>query len=312
MDIDHNIHQPLPAMEPSSAEEIRPMIWPDLILNPNPYHPETRDEDFRHCRLPEATMVDQDDRWLVKADQNLEPLLFPWLFPYGHGQWCQPTIHEPERFYHDTLGRDVKRRLNSIISHFRDDHYWPAWSYMRIEERRIFQNNNRLVSAQKRKQLNGRIRTSDLLAQSQYGPWPILNEEITQSIPASIRTGDTYFLQAEAKVNSMIKARENPTLFLTLTFSEAWQHYRLILANQGCQDTLPSNRPWDAVNYYYERWLNLKRHFLRKPQISGYGTLQEMIKRHEFQLRAAIHTHSLLWTQRTIDELIAEDYIRAD
>src|SRR2546430_12892168 len=110
----------------------------------------------------------------------------------------------------------------------------------------------------------------------------------------------------------MIKARENPTLFLTLTFSEAWQHYRLILANQGCQDTLPSNRPWDAVNYYYERWLNLKRHFLRKPQISGYGTLQEMIERHEFQLRAAIHTHSLLWTQRTIDELIAEDYIRAD
>jgi hypothetical protein len=37
-----------------------------------------------------------------------------------------------------------------------------------------------------------------------------------------------------------------------------------------------------------------------------------MIERHEFQLRATIHTHSLLWTQRTIDELIAENYIRAD
>src|SRR5436305_6569541 len=37
-----------------------------------------------------------------------------------------------------------------------------------------------------------------------------------------------------------------------------------------------------------------------------------MIERHEFQLRGAIHTHSLLWTLRTIDELIAEDYIRAD
>jgi len=197
--------------------------------------------------LPEATMADQDHQWLVKADPNLEPLLFPWLFPYGRGQWRQPTINEPERFYRDTLGRDVKKRLNSVVSHFRDDHYWPAWSYMRIEERRIFQNTYRLISAQKRRQLEGRIRTSDLLAQSQYGPYPILNEEITQGIPANIRTGNTYFLQAEAKVNSMLKARGMPTLFLTVTFSESWPQYQQILANQGCRDTLPSNRPWDAV-----------------------------------------------------------------
>ena len=36
------------------------------------------------------------------------------------------------------------------------------------------------------------------------------------------------------------------------------------------------------------------------------------MERHEFQLRAAIHTHSLLWTEKSIDQLIAEDFIRAD
>lgn len=151
MEDDHDIHRPFPVMEPSDREEIRPMNCPDLILNPMPYHPETRDEDFHYTRLPEARIADQDHQWLGKADPNLEPLLFPWLFPYGRGHWCQPTVNEPERFYHDTLGRDVKKRLNSVISHFRDDHYWPAWSYMRIEERRIFQNSNRLISAQKKK-----------------------------------------------------------------------------------------------------------------------------------------------------------------
>src|SRR6516162_7600642 len=110
----------------------------------------------------------------------------------------------------------------------------------------------------------------------------------------------------------MLEARGKPTIFLTVTFSEAWPQYQRILADQGCRDTLPSNRPWDAVNYYYERWLNLKRHHLRKPRITGYGVLKEMVERHEFQLRGAIHTHSLLWTQRTIDELIAKDFIRAD
>ena len=36
------------------------------------------------------------------------------------------------------------------------------------------------------------------------------------------------------------------------------------------------------------------------------------MERREFQLRAAIHTHSLLWTEKSIDQLITEDFIRAD
>src|SRR4051812_11570188 len=44
LEYDHEIPRPLPAMEPSTADETRPMSWPDLILNPIPYHPETRDE----------------------------------------------------------------------------------------------------------------------------------------------------------------------------------------------------------------------------------------------------------------------------
>jgi hypothetical protein len=92
---------------------------------------------------------------------------------------------------------------------------------MRIEKRRIFQNNNRLISAQNKRQLARRIRTSDLLTQNQYRPYPILNEKITEGIPTYIRTSDTYFLQAEAKINNILKARKKPTLFLTITFSKS-------------------------------------------------------------------------------------------
>jgi hypothetical protein len=92
----------------------------------------------------------------------------------------------------------------------------------------------------------------------------------------------------------MLKVKGMPILFLTVTFSEAWKNYQNILKYQDNRDTIPSNRPWEAINYYYERWLNLKRYFLRKSHLSGYGHLEEMIERHEFQLRGAIHTHSLL------------------
>ena len=37
-----------------------------------------------------------------------------------------------------------------------------------------------------------------------------------------------------------------------------------------------------------------------------------MVERHEFQQHGAIHTHSVLWTEKSIEALIAEDFIRAD
>jgi hypothetical protein len=38
----------------------------------------------------------------------------------------------------------------------------------------------------------------------------------------------------------------------------------------------------------------------------------ELIERFEFQLRGAIHSHCLLWTEKPIPQLIRENYIRAD
>jgi hypothetical protein len=130
--------RPLPSIEPSNADKPRPVNWPDLLLNPIPYHPETKDKDFHHTRLPGASLANNPDRWIGKNKSILEPLLFPWLYPYETGHWQLPTAGEFERLYQDALGRDIKARLNSVVSHFRDDHYWPAWSYMRLEERRIF------------------------------------------------------------------------------------------------------------------------------------------------------------------------------
>ena len=297
----------LPTFETSDPDERRPCHRPDLIVRADQYDPETHDEDFRFDRLLEGQDMANDDRWYSKGDKDLEARIFPWLYPYGVGHFRKD---EPSHF--KTAFKDAQYKLNWTVSHFRDDHYWATWMYMRAETLRIFQNTNRLMTGRKKRQMAGRLSTAELLKQSAYGTHAIINEDLTTTIPAQLRTGATYWIQAEQKINTIMGATCRPQLFLTTTFSEKWPEYVEILANTGNRDTIPSNRPWEAVVYYHSRWKAFKTYLLRNPKVSGFEKLEEMVERMEFQLRGAIHTHALLWTQKSIPQMIAEDFIRAD
>ena len=74
-----------------------------------------------------------------------------------------------------------------------------------------------------------------------------------------------------------------PTLFVTLTFFEKWPFYQKHLARARNCYILPSNRPWDAVQYYFERLHLLRKEFLQKPAYLQFGRLLEMVAQHEFQ-----------------------------
>lgn len=306
---------PLPSVDLFDEEddtETRPPNRPDIVLNPNTYDRATQDEDYRHFRLPLAqSRQSQKDRLtLLRSDPATELLLFPVLYPNGQGQWIR-TMEGGGR-YKNTRLQDSQRKLNSVIPHFRDDHYWPGYTYMEVEAIRIFQNNQRIVSARIRQSQDRRMPATDLLQQSAYGPWSVINEKLTTSIPYFIRTGDNYFIENERKIRAMLYTYGIPTLFITITFSEQWPAYQRILSTTGPKDVLPSDRPWEAIQYYYERLYWLKRKFFRDPQYSRFGALREMVERQEFQQRGAIHSHCLLWCASPATSLIQERYIRAD
>lgn len=104
---------------------------------------------------------------------------------------------------------------------------------------------------------------SDLLQQNSYGPWSVINQKLTTTMPHFIRTGDNYFTEDERKIMAILNACGIPTLFITINFSERWPVYKRILSTTGLVNQLPSDRPWDAVQYYYERLYWLKKEFLR-------------------------------------------------
>lgn len=219
------VPDPLPLIQLISdhREERRPANRPDFVMDPLQHDAETRNEDFRYNRLTVGRVTGSHRAGnlpdLYRSDPDVEVLLFPHLYPYGKGQWVEgPRGTNGRRDY--TQYMDVKMKLNSINPVFRNDWYWPAWAYQEMEARRILQNNARIVNNRTRQAIDGRLPQNQLLQQSAYGTFSIINEAITSVIPASIRSGEAYFHEKEAMVNAMKQSTGLPKLFVTLTFND--------------------------------------------------------------------------------------------
>ena len=188
------VPEPLPQVVlPTESEEVRPINRPDLVMNPSRYPPEVRDEDYRYYRLTigeiAVTSSEGDPVQLYQTDPDVELLQFPHLFPYGRGNWRRGRDED-----YVTRQFDAKKKLCGLDSRFRDDHYYPPWTYQMMEQIRIHQNNQRLINGRTRQNIDNRLPDHQLLQRSKYGIQSIINEDLSFSLPAFIRTGLDYFL----------------------------------------------------------------------------------------------------------------------
>lgn len=284
------------------------------MLDPFDYDARARVEASRYDRIP-AGIIDHDvnrsaiPTTLFHSDPDIETLLFPHLYPYGRGQYERGSLQENGRTSY-SRATDLKRKLNHIYSQWRNDWYWPGWVYQEIEQSRIQEFRNRMIRGLNKRLIDNQLPQHQLLQRSMFGGQNIINEILTTTIPKGIRTGESYFQGKQYAVNTMLQALGLSTLFVTLTFNESWPEYIDILRRCGDGNN-PSNNPWHAIHYFYERFQNLLDHFFRTKQ-TGFGKLKEFVFRFEFQLRGAIHVHCLLWTENSVDQLLATNYVRAD
>src|SRR6266496_2854539 len=157
-----------------------------------------------------------------------------------------------------SMAQDAKIKLNSVIPHFRNDIYWPSWIYLEVESRRLFQNSQRLLKGDGTNRAYNRPTGDQLLQQSMFGDWNIINEKISSTLPAFIRTGEPFFRNAECNIDAMLKSFSLPQLFVTITFSEWWPEFQAIIRRaeesrtsgwgeeQTHQNPLPTDFPWEA------------------------------------------------------------------
>jgi hypothetical protein len=140
----------------------------------------------------------------------------------------------------------------------------------------------------------------------------MIDESITTTLPSFIRTGDTYFNEKLLHINAMMREFQLPSLFITLTAAESkWTHLKDILKSTDDRNTMPTNRPLHTSLHFIHHKRELWNHIWKKPANSNWGNLSHFFERIEFQNRGAPHTHTILWVEKTINEMIAENIVKS-
>ena len=282
-----------------------------VVLPPYDFDTEVHNEDYHYSRLMAGFLTDPNNKELPIPfyDKNIEPLLFPDLFPYGKGFY---ENDENTRRNIDSLGNYAKSLLLCPDPRWRLSWYWPHYIYLTLEKLRNHQNRTRILN-QHNISSSHQLTTADFITNSVYTGRPIINETKTTTIPSYIRTGDSYFRQKEHHINTMVQGFGLPQIFYTMTMAENhWTHLKKILSKTDNKDPLPSNRPLHTYLHYHHRLSSIHQHLWKNPNLTDWGNWLHHFERDEFQNRGAIHTHGIAYLSKSIPELIDSNIIRAD
>ncbi|CAG8490878.1 16859_t:CDS:2 [Acaulospora morrowiae] len=305
--------RPFPFAEHSNISSDIPPVYENSVVLPNlDFSIEIHNEDFHYTRLIAGFVQTSNSTKLPLSFSNpeLEPLLFPDIFPDGHGHYNEIKIHNKNSI---TYGKYIKHRLLYVDSRFRLHPYWPLWSYLQLEKLRNHQNMQRIWCKKQTDTIYKPLNTAELITRSIYTGNRIIDESKTVTLPTFIRTGDSYFHEKLLHINAMIEHYSLPSLFLTLSMAEGkWTHLKEILKSTDNRDTLPTNRPLHTTLYFVNLKQNLKKYVWKQPEISKWGELLHFFERIEFQNRGAAHIHTCLWVSKSIDNMIDEHIIRSD
>ena len=299
----------------SDDDSAPPFLQNDIIVPTSNFNLEIHNEDFHYTHLMAGFLRTPDNTLLPLSvdDSNLEPLLFPDLFPDGKGHYYDNISNNNNTIRGETYSKYIKQRVLNIDSRFRLHHRWLAWSYLQLEKIRNHQNNQRLWKQRQADKIYQPPTAAELIQKSTYTNANIINESITTTLPTFIRTGDTYFHEKELHINTMISEFGLPSLFITLTMAENhWTHLHKILKVTDNHDTIPTNRPLHTTLHFIYRLQQLKKHIWKNPEHSRWGNLIHFFERVEFQNRGAAHTHNIYWVSKTIEQMISENLIRSD
>ena len=312
-----NHQDPFPtATHLSSDTSAPPFQEGDIVLSSADFPTEIHNEDFHYTHLMAGFVQTPTTTLPLSFDnQDLEPLIFPDLFPDGNGHFSDQKIEnsEDDSIRTETYGKYIKHRLLCVDPRFRLHPYWPHYSYLRLEKLRNHQNTMRIWRQRESDKMYRPPTASELITRSVYSGNRMIDETKTITLPSFIRTGETYFNEKLLHVNAMMREYGLPSLFITLTAAETkWSHLKDILKSTDNKDTNPTNRPLHTANHFTQRKKELWAHVWRNPANSNWGHLNHFFERVEFQNRGAPHTHTILWVEKSITQMIEENLIRAD
>lgn len=272
-------------------------LFPTAMLEQQDPGPRAADHQLEQLNIGLDT---RSDDLVLYSNPDVVALLFPELFPYGHGAFAlwhhKAELRTPEQegLPIMTIKDFAKYRLNHFSRNFAEHNRFICFSSNWISKNAAFGYRLRTTTATRQ----GQATTGGNVLQ---GGRFHTNE--TMALPQTIRTSAAYKVRLRQDLEAMFRHFGTPELFGTWTVNLSGPGFTATLPNQGAAIVdVPKfcatyQREWHRVwSFIRESWA---------PKVVGGLRAYTFVV--EYQERGAPHVHYVLWTCKSFADLIAQN-----
>lgn len=284
--------------------------WENNILFSNDdVNPQASDVEFKDLIIGE----DNVGKMIRYSHPSLLALLFPYIFTNCNGHYSMvATNTDAYRNYEGIYGLPedhggvalatreengladyAKRRLMLKDRRFARDPSFLFFMLDLIEKRNIASANRFVVATKGRENLTQK----DIVNQATGK----LNKNIVSSVPAQIRSSYAYKRKNFLDLQAIFEKLGAPQLFLTFTCDDKSADFKN-LQDEGMK--FPWEDPVLFSLHFRRKWLEFFTNYICKHFARQIGGINDFSWVMEIQDRGSPHIHMVLWTKKSVQELI--------
>ncbi|CEP09614.1 hypothetical protein [Parasitella parasitica] len=276
-------------------------------------NPEATTERFRDLIIGE----DNEGKSIKYSHPSLLALTFPHLFTTSSGHYSLMSSKKPAPEYStpleqlayeipetkggvalatlrgESLSSFAKSRLLMRDRRFAKDPSFLFFMLDIVEKMNIATANRFVVSTKGRTE---KLKQSDIVNNTTKK----LNKNLVSTVPPQIRSSYAYKRKNFLDLQCIFENLGSPQLFLTFTCNDSSLDFKDLVP-----DTAHS---WDDPATFVAHWKRKWQEFFKKYVLGHFADQIGGVKEHswvmEIQDRGSPHIHLVLWTEKTVDQLI--------
>lgn len=270
-------------------------------------NPQAADVEFNDLIIGE----DNGGKLVKYSHPSLMALLFPHLFPTCTGHYSMVPSNVTEFSQREGLygvpenhggvatstlnGENItsfaKSRLTMKDRRFATDPSFLFFMLDTIEKKNIASSNRFVVSTKGRDTLQ----KSDIVNRRTNK----LNKNLVSTVPPQIRSSYAYKRKNFLDLQCIFENLGAPQLFLTFTCDDNSKDFK------GLSD---ANHPWEDpvlfASHFKRKWFRFFRKYIMNIFAAQIGGINDYSWVMEIQDRGSPHIHCVLWTKKSVEELI--------
>lgn len=279
----------------------------NALFSKDDTNPQATDVEFKDLIIGQ----DYDGRSVKYSHPSLIALMFPDLFPNCKGHYSMVPSNVPEftnregiygipedrggvatsTLDGENLTSFAKSRLMLYDRRFAMDPSFLFFMLDSMEKQKIASTNRFVVSTKGR----GHLKKKDIVNSATK----LLNKNIVSTVPPQIRSSYAYKRKNFLDLQCLFENLGSPQLFLTLSCDDKSQDFKgLGQAKEPWED------PILFALHFKRKWLKFFQKYILKHFAEQIGGIKDYSWVMEIQDRGSPHIHCVLWTRKSVMELI--------